>query len=149
CGARRSAGHDPLRRRRRSCALLYRRGARIGKQSEFQFASARSRRVSATAFAMTGFLNPSFNRRPTFLAPLLVLLLGLVVGFLNEIALSAQKLRELDIHARTLAQSVAAPLMFADPSAARENANALAENPEVEAVGVYDARGLLIAEFRR
>jgi len=90
-----------------------------------------------------------FNRTLAFVTAILVLVLGLAIGIANETAFSRQKLIELDTQARILAQSVAAPVMFSDAIAARENAVALAENPEVNAVAVYDQRGALIASFRR
>jgi signal transduction histidine kinase len=93
--------------------------------------------------------NLRFDRRFAFVSALMVLALGLVIGALNERALSRQELTELDTQARILAQGVAAPVMFSDAAAAREHAAALAENPKVDAVGVYDQAGVLIASFQR
>ncbi len=90
-----------------------------------------------------------FDRGFAFASALLVLALGLVIGMMNESAFSRQKLVELDTQARILAQSVAASVMFNDATSARESAVALAENPEVDAVGVYDASGALMAAFQR
>lgn len=90
-----------------------------------------------------------FDRRFAFLTAALVLAVGLAIGISNELVYSGQKLRDLDIQARTLGQSVAASLMFSDPSTARENAIALAENPEIDAVGIYGSSGALIASFAR
>ncbi|MGD9982330.1 MAG: sensor histidine kinase, partial [Hyphomonadaceae bacterium] len=90
-----------------------------------------------------------FDRSFAFAAALLVLALGLVIGVLTENALSRQRLLELDTQARILAQGVAASVMFSDAIAARDDAIALAENPRVDAVGIYGESGALIASFQR
>ena len=98
---------------------------------------------------MRRLLRFRFDRGFAFAGALIVLTTGLIAGVINENIVSSQKLRGLDILAGTLAQSVAAPLMFSDASAAQEGATALAANPEVDAVGVYSGQGDLIASFKR
>ncbi|MBL8547903.1 MAG: response regulator [Hyphomonadaceae bacterium] len=90
-----------------------------------------------------------FDRDFAFIGALIVLALGLVIGVINESAVSDRKLRELDTEAKILAQSVVASVMFSDQVAARESALAFSQNPEVDAVGVYEQGGALIASFSR
>jgi signal transduction histidine kinase len=90
-----------------------------------------------------------FDRAFAFTAALLILGIGLLVGVRNETALSRQKLRELDTHAKVLAESVAAPVMFHDAAAAQDVARAFAENPDVVTATVYDAAGKVMASFER
>lgn len=51
-----------------------------------------------------------------------MLAIGLLIGITSEQAYQRQQLRELDIQALTLAESVAAAVMFNDSGAAQENA---------------------------
>ena len=90
-------------------------------------------------------LRPGF----AFFAALAMLGVGLLIGVLSESAHRRQQLRELDIEARTLAETVTAALMFSDSNAAQENANALAANPEIQGVAVYGANGRRLAFYQR
>ena len=51
------------------------------------------------------------------------------------------------VQARILADSVSAALAFDDAGAIQEYTSALHANPDIEAVGVYDDRGRLVAHF--
>lgn len=90
-----------------------------------------------------------FDRALAYACALAVLAAGLIIGAVNENAMSRQKLRDLDVQASTFARGVAAPLMFEDATAAAENAVALGQNPDVDAAGVYNEAGALIASFKR
>jgi signal transduction histidine kinase len=90
-----------------------------------------------------------FNRAFAFAAAALLMLAGLVIGIVNENAYGAQKLRELGVQASILAEGVTAPLMFSDPAAARDYAQALVANPQVEEANIYDAEGEVLASFNR
>ena len=80
---------------------------------------------------------------------ILLLLTGAGIGVYNERAYEAQKVRETEVQARILAASVSAALAFNDRATAREYVGALRANPEVEAAGVYDPRGTLVASYGR
>ncbi|GAM97835.1 two-component hybrid sensor and regulator [alpha proteobacterium U9-1i] len=90
-----------------------------------------------------------FNRTFAFGAALILLAAGVLIGTLSEQAYRAQKLREIEIQAAIVAESVTAPLMFNDTAAAQDLANALAANPQVRAVSIYGADGVLAAAYRR
>ncbi|MET0544816.1 MAG: CHASE sensor domain-containing protein, partial [Caulobacterales bacterium] len=79
----------------------------------------------------------------------MLLIAGLLLGVVNEIAYRSQQLREIEIQANTLAQSVAAPLMFVDSVTAQENANAFGFNPQIDAVGIYDSAGDVLASYQK
>jgi len=76
---------------------------------------------------------------------LAVLLAGLLMAMLNESQLRGQKLREATAQAEILAGSVAGALAFDDPETAAQYVDALHANRDVEAVGVYDSQGRLVA----
>jgi two-component sensor histidine kinase len=78
-----------------------------------------------------------------------LLLAGLGVGLYNESLARTQKVRDTTTQARILASSVTAALAFDDVGTARENVEALRSNPEVEAAGVFDLHGRLVAGFSR
>jgi len=78
-------------------------------------------------------------------AALALVVVGLVMGFYNERAFRAQKTREVAVQAQILAASVTAALAFDDRKVAQEYVEALSANPEVEAAGVYDTQGRLLA----
>ncbi len=78
-----------------------------------------------------------------------LLLAGLSMGLYNEHVASAQKLRAVTVQAEILSGSVAAALSFDDRAALREYVAALQANRDVEAVGVYDAGGRLVAGYSR
>src|SRR5687768_1302523 len=78
-----------------------------------------------------------------------LLLAGLALALVNERQTRAQKLREVTVQAEILAGSVAGALAFDDPLTAQEYVGALRANRDVEAVGVYDARGRVAAGFSK
>ena len=74
---------------------------------------------------------------------------GLLMGIYNERTYRAQKTREVAVQAQILAASVTAALAFDDRKVAQEYVEALGANPEVEAAGVYDTQGRLLAGYGR
>lgn len=74
-----------------------------------------------------------------------LLLAGLAMLVVNESLVKGQKLREASVQAEILAGSVAGALAFDDRATAAEYVGALHANPDVEAIGVYDAEGRLVA----
>jgi PAS domain S-box-containing protein len=74
-----------------------------------------------------------------------LLLAGLAMLVVNESLIKGQKLREATVQAEILAGSVAGALAFDDRATAAEYVGALHANPDVEAIGVYDAQGRLAA----
>jgi signal transduction histidine kinase len=95
------------------------------------------------------FKPPRFNRPFALGAALLLLLAGIGIGIASESAYRAQKLREIGIQAAIVAESVTAPLMFDDDAGALDLANALAANPQVDAVAIYTTSGALLASYSR
>jgi len=86
----------------------------------------------------------------TALASAAVLLAtGVGIGAYNERYYQAQKLREAEVQAETLAASVSAALAFDDRETAREYVSALRLNPEIETAGVYGLQGALVAGYSR
>lgn len=82
-------------------------------------------------------------------AALALVTMGLMMGIYNERTYQAQKAREVAVQARILAGSVTAALAFDDRKVAQEYVTALGANPEVEAAGVYDTQGHLLAGYTR
>ena len=82
-------------------------------------------------------------------AALALVAVGLVMGFYNERTFRAQKTQEVAVQAQILAASVTAALAFDDRKVAQEYVEALSANPEVEAAGVYDIQGRLLARHAR
>ena len=80
---------------------------------------------------------------------LLVLGTGLGVIFQYERTYQTQKLSETAVQAEILAASVTAALDFRDSAAAQEAVSALRVNRQINAAGVYDARGALFAGYER
>ncbi|CAN7327070.1 PAS domain-containing protein [Phenylobacterium sp. LjRoot225] len=74
-----------------------------------------------------------------------LLLAGVAMAVANESQVRGQKLREATVQAEILAGSVSGALAFDDPATAAEYVNALRANRDVEVVGVYDTRDLLVA----
>ena len=80
---------------------------------------------------------------------ILLFVAGLAVASFNEVAFRAQATRESRVQAQMLAASVTAALAFNDSAAAKEFADSLHANPEIETSGIYDASGRLVAGYRR
>ncbi len=78
-----------------------------------------------------------------------LILAGLGMAAYNEEQGKAQRLRNVSVQAAILADSVEAPLSFNDYDAAHGYVAALHANPSVEAAGVYDAGGWLVAGYSR
>jgi signal transduction histidine kinase len=92
---------------------------------------------------------PRFNRQFAFVSALMVLAIGLLIGIFSETSYRAQKLRELEVQAAILSESVTAPLMFSDATATGDYTKALATNPQVESAYVFGRSGDLLASFQR
>jgi len=82
-------------------------------------------------------------------AALTLLLAGVLAGLYGEKLYQAQKLREASVEAQILGSTASAAVVFQDGPAAQEYVNALQANPEIEAVGLYDEHGALIAGYHR
>jgi methyl-accepting chemotaxis protein len=78
-----------------------------------------------------------------------LLLAGSAVIVFDSVTYQAQKIREISIHAKILAQSVIASLEFKDSRAGQEYLNALAANSDILAAGVYAEDGSLFASYSR
>jgi signal transduction histidine kinase/ActR/RegA family two-component response regulator len=82
-------------------------------------------------------------------AALTLVLGGVLAGLYGERLYRAQKISEVGVQAEILAATVSAAVVFNDTPAAQEYVGALRANPEVEAAGVYDAAGALVAGYHR
>ena len=80
---------------------------------------------------------------------LAMLVAGVTTAVFNERLYREQKTRDVGVEAEILAASVAGALAFDDRSTVQQYVDALSANPEVEVVGVYDDKGLLVARFIR
>src|SRR3569832_1304784 len=80
---------------------------------------------------------------------LAMLVAGVTTAVFNERLYREQKTRVVGVVAVFLAASVAGALAFDDRSTVLQYVDALSANPEVEVVGVYDDKGLLVARFIR
>ncbi|MDB5461261.1 MAG: integral rane sensor hybrid histidine kinase [Caulobacteraceae bacterium] len=83
------------------------------------------------------------------IAALVLVVAGLAVAAYNENTFKAQASREAQVQADIVAASVTAALAFDDESAAQEYLDALRANPQVEAAGLYNSAGRLLAGYRR
>ena len=79
----------------------------------------------------------------------LLLIAGVVIVYSGERTYLSQKEQEAAVETRILASTVGAALTFDDRAAAATYVHALAVNPEIEAVAVYDRTGTVFAEFTR
>ena len=77
----------------------------------------------------------------------ILLLAGFFVSAYQDRLFQTQRVREVSVQAQILAASLTATVAFGDEPAAREYVNALRLNPEIVAVGVYDAKDALFAGF--
>lgn len=82
-------------------------------------------------------------------AAALLLAAGVLMAVYEERLYSAQQIKNIREQAQILAASVTAAIVFGDRSAAQEYVEALAANPELQAAGVYDEAGHLLAGFSR
>jgi len=80
---------------------------------------------------------------------LALLLAGLAFAFYGESLYRGQKVRDVTVQAQILADTVTAAVAFDDHRAAQEYVDALRDSPLIEAAGVYDQSGALIAGYGR
>jgi signal transduction histidine kinase len=78
-----------------------------------------------------------------------LIIASLLVAAYNERQYRAQTTQAAKIQALVLADTVAAALSFGDRESLLEYVNALKANSELDAVGVYDERGRLVASYSR
>ena len=78
-----------------------------------------------------------------------LLITGVVMGLVSESGYRSQRLHSTAVQADILAASLAAPLAFDDRKAAQEYVDALSANTDIQAAGVYNEMGDLIARFGR
>lgn len=74
---------------------------------------------------------------------------SIAIGVVNENAYWQRRGDSLAAQSGVLAGEVAPALVFQDPAAAREAIAALAADRQIEAAGVYDSRGRLVARYGR
>jgi signal transduction histidine kinase len=79
----------------------------------------------------------------------MLLAAGVLMAVYEEQLYSAQQVKNIREQGQILAASVTAAIVFDDRSAAQEYVEALAANPELQAAGVYDEAGRLLAGFSR
>jgi signal transduction histidine kinase len=96
---------------------------------------------------MTRRWNPSVLG--ALIAAAMLLAAGVLMAIYEEQLYSAQQVKSVREQAQILAASVTAAIVFDDRKAAQEYVDALTVNPELEAAGVYDSRGILLAGFSR
>src|SRR5262245_4663036 len=85
----------------------------------------------------------------TLIGAAILLAAGIFTAIYQQNLYTAQKTREVTVQAQILAASVTAALDFNDQDAAQEYVNALKANPEVQAAGVYNTDGDLVANYVR
>lgn len=78
-----------------------------------------------------------------------LLVIGLSMAIYNEQLGKTEKLHDVTVQANILAGSVTAALAFDDAQLAQEYVDALGANRDVEAAGVYNLRGKLVAGYAR
>ena len=92
------------------------------------------------------------RRIPTaaaMIAAILLVAAGLAVAGYNESLFRDQATREAEVQDDILAANLTAALAFNDNDAAGQYLGALRANPEVEAAGLYNQDGALVASYRR
>ena len=82
-------------------------------------------------------------------AAAMLLAAGVLMAVYEEHLYNAQQVKNVREQAQILAASVSAAIVFDDRRAAQEYVDALAANPELQAAGVYDDTGRLLAGFAR
>lgn len=82
-------------------------------------------------------------------AAVLLLASGIGMARYEDNLYSTQQTRDVTEQAQILAASVTAAVSFGDEKAAQEHVDALRVNPELQAAGVYDSKGVLFAQFAR
>ncbi|HWC63577.1 MAG TPA: ATP-binding protein [Rhizomicrobium sp.] len=79
----------------------------------------------------------------------LLLVAGIAMARYEDQLYATQQARDVKGQAEILAASVTAAVSFGDSAAAQEYVRALEANPDLRAAGVYDAKGMLFAQFSR
>ena len=89
------------------------------------------------------------HRRLLLVVISLITLVGASIGLAvyAESRHQTQLTQSANVQARILADSVAAALAFGDQDAIQEYISALRANPDIEAVAVYDDKGILVARY--
>ena len=87
--------------------------------------------------------------RTALFGALLLLLIGVLAAYYEEHLYQSQRDTAMREHADVLAASVTAALSFDDRPAAAEYVEPMKVNPAIEAVGVYNTSGALLAGFDR
>jgi signal transduction histidine kinase len=82
-------------------------------------------------------------------AAIILLVAGVLMAVYEEKLYSAQQTKSVREQAQILAASVTAAIVFDDRRAAQEYVDALTANPELQAGGVYDGTGRMLAGFAR
>lgn len=77
----------------------------------------------------------------------ILLIASLLLALHNERAAQQDKMRELDVRARILASTVAAPLAFDDLVATGQYVHTMRKDPQIRAAGAFDENGRLVAGF--
>jgi PAS domain S-box-containing protein len=78
-----------------------------------------------------------------------LLIAGIATAVYSDRLYQQQATREAQAQAAILAASVTAALDFDDAATIQEYVGALGANPQIEAAGVYDEAGTLVASYRR
>jgi signal transduction histidine kinase len=79
---------------------------------------------------------------------LLLLVAGAIFAFQVDNISRAEKLRQAMVQANVLASGIAAPLAFSDQSTLQEYIDAVHADPQIVAVGAYDAKGHFVAGYQ-
>lgn len=89
------------------------------------------------------------HRRLLVVVISLMTLVGASIGLAvyAESRHQTQLTQSANVQARILADSVSAALAFGDAEAIREYISALKANPDIEAVAVYDDKGIMVARY--
>jgi signal transduction histidine kinase/CheY-like chemotaxis protein len=100
---------------------------------------------------MTALTKIAEPLRPLLVLGSVIILIGasLIAAIYNEGQYRAASRGAAEVQARVLADTVTAALSFGDKSALQEYVNAQRANSEVDAVGVFDTHGKLVAGFTR
>ena len=85
----------------------------------------------------------------TLLSAVALLIAGILIGLYSEDIYRDRLRHDLDAQAQVLATTASAAVFFEDRAAAREYAEAMAANSDIEAANIFDAGGERIALFAR
>ena len=81
------------------------------------------------------------------LTAILLLAAGAIFALQIERISREERLQQTNVHAQILASGIAAPLTFGDQATLKEYLDALHADPQIMAVGAYDATGQFVAGF--